>query len=111
LGWRWRLAAAVGVVLVSTAIMGLAVSRGESANGPRLRIMTYNVKDYITLRQPDGIAAIAAEISLHDPDLVALQDARELDPEAIDRATVQALFGGRQLYSFGQYVIASRLPL
>ena len=112
LGWPWRAAAALALVAVATVVMGLEVNRGEPGGTGRLRVMTYNVKDYVTLRNRGGITTIVAEISKHDPDIVLLQDARSL-PRILRRnpATARALFGNRQQYTFGQYVVASRHAL
>lgn len=111
LGWRWRLAASAGVVLVLGPIMGLALPL-ERDEGPRVRLMTYNIKAYYAVERPDGFAAIAAEIARHDPDLLVLQDARELGAARLaDPALGRAVLGDRAVYSYGQYLIASRFPI
>lgn len=107
LGWAWRLVAILGVVLVTTSVAGFQLNRGESGTR-QLRVMTYNVKDYITIRGEDGLSEIARGIARHNPDIVVLQDARQV---ADSRDTLLSLLADRQAYAFGQYVIASRFPL
>ncbi len=114
LGWAWRLAAVLALVLTMTNVTGFELKRGESGTG-RLRVMTYNIKDYVTTRRASGLAEIAEEIGRHDPDVLVLQDARRLarkdDPDEYDPEAVRSILGERQTYSFGQYVVASRFPL
>ncbi|MEQ1729401.1 MAG: endonuclease/exonuclease/phosphatase family protein [Vicinamibacterales bacterium] len=111
LGWRWRLAAVVALVLVVSQLMGWESGGGE--DGPnRFRVMTWNVKDYITLTRRGGLAELAREVSRHNADVFVLQDARllkgasESNPEA-----ARELFGDRHWWTFGQYTVASRFPL
>ena len=109
LGWGFRLAAVLGLILVLTSIMGLEFNRGGPGTG-RVRLMTYNIKDYVTTRHPDGLAEIAREINQHDPDILVLQDARLVaDHDAPEK--VLSILGDRRIFSFGQYVVASRFPL
>lgn len=111
LGWPWRAAAVITVVLVVTRVMGLELPQRETG-APRLRVMTYNVKDYITTGQPGGIDALFREIDRHDPDVLLMQDARSLvgmhtyEPQRIDPK-----LRGREVFGFGQYLVASRFPL
>lgn len=111
LTWRWRIAGVVSLALVLGPIMGLKFGSGDSGSG-RLRLMTYNVKDYVALRRTGGFAEIAWEIALHDPDILVMQDADKLarrhqtDPEE-----TAALFGNRQVKMSGQFIIASRVPV
>ena len=107
LGWRWRLSAFLGFLLALTSITGLEFN--QTRVGPdQIRVMTYNVKDYITIRRENGLSDIASEVSRHDPDIVVLQDARRV---ADDPQTLRSMFAGRQTFAFGQYVVASRFPL
>jgi endonuclease/exonuclease/phosphatase family metal-dependent hydrolase len=111
LGWRWRIAALATLSLVLGPVMGLTVNIGDSGSG-RLRVMTYNIKDYVAQKRPGGFAAIAWEIALHDSDIVLMQDAEnvaELHLEHPNRAA--KMFGGRQVATSGQFIIASRFPL
>ena len=111
LGWRWRLAAGAGLALVLAPIMGLSLAP-ERDEGPRVRLMTYNIKAYYAVERPDGFAAIAAEIARHDPDLLVLQDARELGAARLaDPALGRAVLGDRAVYAYGQYIVASRHPI
>lgn len=111
LGWRWRAAAAGGVALVAGPVMGLALPLDRDA-GPTVRLMTYNIKAYYAVEREDGFAGIAAEVARHDPDLLVLQDARELGAaRERDPAAWRAVVGDRAAYAYGQYVIASRHPI
>ncbi|MEQ1757521.1 MAG: endonuclease/exonuclease/phosphatase family protein [Vicinamibacterales bacterium] len=107
LGWGWRFASVAGLVLVLTSVMGVELNRGDQGVR-RLRVMTYNIKDYLSIRRPAGLAVITQEIRRHDPDIAVLQDARRLgdSPNAL-----REIFGDRQTFAFGQYVVASRLPM
>lgn len=107
LGWSWRLGAFLGVLLVVASLTGLELNRGESG-ARRIRVMTYNIKDYITLDRAHGLAEVAAEVGRHHPDIVVMQDARRL---AEHPGAVQSILGNRQAYLFGQYVVASRFPI
>lgn len=111
LGWAWRLAALASLVLVTTLVMGLVVARGDSGSGP-FRLMTYNIKAYLARERAEGFAQIAQEVARHDPDIVVMQDAVGVDDPAETVAPeVRGMFGTRQVHAFGQYVVASRLPL
>ena len=111
LGGRWRCIALATLLLVLGPIMGLTVNAGESGAG-RLRVMTYNIKDYVALRRPGGFAAIAWEIALHDADIVVMQDADNVaDLLHDDPKGAAKMFGARQVVTSGQFIIASRVPL
>jgi endonuclease/exonuclease/phosphatase (EEP) superfamily protein YafD len=110
LGWRWRLSAALGVMLVMVCVAGFEFHPGASADR-QLRVMTFNIKDYVTLRHPGGLQEISSEISRQDPDILVLQDARAVMRIGATSRAQHALFGERQIFSYGQYVIASRFPL
>lgn len=105
---RWRVLALAALLLVPAVIMDPAVGGGESGGG-RVRVMTFNAKDYVTLDQPDGLLHVAAEIARHDPDVVLLQDAYDL--AAIPAAARRAAFRGLEVWSHGEYVVASRFAL
>jgi endonuclease/exonuclease/phosphatase family metal-dependent hydrolase len=111
LGYAWRFVAGLALILVLVVHMGLELNGGESGSG-RLRMMTFNVKDYVTLNDPQGALLIAAEIARHDADVIVLQDAGGL-MRLEERApgALRALFGTRQLFSRGQYLVASRFAL
>ena len=110
LTWRWRLGALLAAGLAATYLLGLEVGRADAGSG-RLRVMTWNVKDYITLGERGGLAAIAAEIDRHDPDILALQDARAMARIRETNGNARQIFANRQTFSFGQYIITSRFPL
>ncbi len=110
LTWPWRLGAVLAVGVAAAQLLGLEVGRSDQGSN-RLRLMTWNVKDYITLGDRGGLAAIASEIARHDPDILALQDARALARIRESNDNVRAMFANRQTYSFGQYVVVSRFPL
>jgi len=111
-GRVWVALALVGVALTTIELMGLELHAGETAHGSNhLRVLTFNVKDYITLRQKDGRTSLADEIARHDPDIFVLQDARSFQQDRIDATFAREVFAGRQYYTFGQYVVASRFPM
>ena len=108
---RWKLMAIASFVLVLTAVMGLEINAGDAGTA-RLRVMTYNVKDYVALDGAAGFVDIAREVALHDPDILALQDAGLLNEKwDTEREKPATLFGNRHVYTFGQYAVASRYPL
>jgi endonuclease/exonuclease/phosphatase family metal-dependent hydrolase len=108
---RWRLVAGIALVLVLTILMGLAVGLGDTGT-ESIRVMTYNVKDYIALDSPEGLITISEEVAKHDPDILVLQDAGRLNAKKeMTPASLASLYGNRQLYTFGQYAVASRYPL
>ncbi|MDO9238199.1 MAG: endonuclease/exonuclease/phosphatase family protein [Aquabacterium sp.] len=111
LGWAWRLVSAISVGLVLTLIMGLVWGHPDEGHG-HLRVMTYNSKAHLAMAAPNGGAALALEIYQHDPDVLVMQDAGELMQWQRERPDMfNAIVGKRDVYSFGQYIIASRLPL
>lgn len=111
LGWRWRCLGLATLALVLGPVMGLKLGLGESGTG-RLRVMSYNIKDYVALKRPGGFAALAWEIALHDADIVVMQDADNVaELYRDDPKRLAGMFGARQVVSSGQFLIASRLPL
>lgn len=103
------LAAVASVGLLATYAMGLNVHVPSS--GPHdLRVMTFNIKDYITLQRRSGADSLATEIARHDPDVLLMQDARTHGADESDSVWGR-IYDGRVAYAFGQYVIASRLPM
>lgn len=111
LGRAWRLAALLALGLVLTVVMGLAFGRGDKGSYP-FRMMTYNVKAYLSSARADGYSRIAWEVVQADPDILVLQDAGHLVPEGKPiSAAVRTMLGAREVYAFGQYVVASRYPL
>lgn len=111
LGCKWRVISVCSLVVIVTVVMGLQLNAGERG-GERIRLMTYNVKGYLAARGAEGMAPIAREIALHDADVIVLQDARELVAILVAKqAESHAILGDRQLYVYGQYVVASRHTL
>ncbi len=110
LGRRWIVASGATLALVATVTMGWVWNPAAAASSaPTLRVMTYNLKAARAAQRADGVSRLAAEIARHDPDIVLAQDAHGL-PGA-DGAGDAALFGDRERFRVGQYVIASRHPL
>jgi endonuclease/exonuclease/phosphatase family metal-dependent hydrolase len=71
--------------------------------------MTFNIKGYFTLDRPEGVARVAREIALHDPDILVLQDATDLAQlEQRSPGALRALFGDLKAFAHGQYVVAAR---
>lgn len=111
LGWRWRVLAMGSVVFVLTVLMRPAW--GHSDDGyRRVRLMTYNVKAYLAVHRPTGVAEVAMEVLQHDPDVVVMQDAGQfLDERYSPPTAIKTIFGQREVYAFGQYIVASRFPM
>jgi endonuclease/exonuclease/phosphatase (EEP) superfamily protein YafD len=109
-GWRWCLSALAGLVFVATVLMDYQLPQAEEGRN-RVRVLTFNVKDYTTLRRSYGLIDIAEEIARHDPDVFVLQDARTFEHRTSDPEVADTVFDGRQVYLFGQYVVASRFPM
>jgi len=104
---RWTWVALLGVVWVVGPLMGycwqLPVVR-KSAGSLPLRVMTWNVKygSHDTLAH----AAIIYDIDWNNPTVVLLQDAGGLLDGPLGK-----YFSKWDVRSYGQYIIASRLPL
>jgi len=102
--WRWVWAPLLCVLWVLGPIMGFCWSTQGHKGPADIRIMTWNVKygGYNWINQ----AAIAYDIDAARPDVVLLQDAGGLLDGPIGR-----FFRGWNVRFYGQYVIASKLPL
>ncbi len=111
LSWRWRIAALAVLGMVLVPIMDLQIGGAEAGTG-RVRVMTYNIKAYRAAERAGGVAAIAWEVALHDADIIVMQDAGYV-AHLLEARPKEALpmFGGRQIETSGQYIIASRFPL
>lgn len=109
-GRRWGLTALAGTLGLAIILMGLELHAGDAGHG-RLRVMTYNIKAGRAGILPGGYARLAWEVALHDPDVLFMQDAAIADGphQVIEQA--RAIVAGRNVFTSGQYVIASRLPL
>ncbi len=111
LGWGWRCLAMALCALSVFYFMGLEVHLQPTAKD-RLRIMTYNVKEYLARKRVDGTLMVADEISRHNADVIVLQDAGGLaDVLARSEPLRKLVVGDRKMYAFGQYLVASRIPM
>ncbi|MEP7297259.1 MAG: endonuclease/exonuclease/phosphatase family protein [Burkholderiales bacterium] len=111
LGRWWRVAAALGVLLVAGVLMGFVAGRADTGSG-RVRMMTYNIKAYRAELRPGGFEQLAQEVAAHDPDILVMQDAGELTQWRRQAPEVAAsIFAGRQVFESGQYIVVSRFPL
>lgn len=107
--WRWM--ALASLVLLLTVVMGLVWGHADEGEG-RVRLMTYNAKVSLALARPGGLASLAMEVAAQDPDIVVMQDAGEFTAYQADHPEAQrAMFGEREVYAQGQYIVASRFPL
>jgi endonuclease/exonuclease/phosphatase family metal-dependent hydrolase len=112
LGRAWRVAALAALAGVLWGAMGLALNLpGEAGSRPGFRLMTYNIKSHLAKQRQDGYVALQLELERHAPDIVVLQDAAEPGPQRGLGQPVAAMLGGRQRYTQGQFVIASRFPM
>ena len=105
--WRWAWAPLLCVAWVLGPIMGFCWgTQGQpvSAGVRPVRIMTWNVK--YGGGNPITQIVIASNINESRPDVVLMQDA-----EGLLNGPIGRLFGQWNVQSFGQYIIASRLPL
>lgn len=110
-GRRWLLCGLFALGLVLTVVMDLAVGSAEPGEG-HLRVMTYNVKAYLADTRPQNVANIVAEVVEHDADIIVMQDADGLiDARSPAAVPLRTAFRDRQLYEFGQYIVASRVPM
>jgi endonuclease/exonuclease/phosphatase (EEP) superfamily protein YafD len=110
LGWRWRGIAAATLFVFLWPVMGFSTGSADDGAG-RVRLMTYNIKSYL-VEEVTGFDGVIAEIKQHDPDILVMQDAEALDLASnSDAALLKRMVGTRQVFAFGQYVVASRFPL
>lgn len=117
LGWRWRLAAAVALGLVGTVVTDLSLGLGRTdlppdAAGTRtVRVMTYNIKSYRAVFRRGGFVPLNDEIAQHQPDILVMQDAREVSRKGDLPYGMRDVLPQHKLYAYGQYAVASRFPL
>lgn len=108
---RWRVAAASGLALVVTVIMGLAVGRADAGSQP-IRLMTYNVKAYLAGHQTGAFDALTREVERQAPDILVMEDAFDgTSPSQRLLALAGTIFKERHVYGHGQYIVVSRFPL
>ena len=112
LGWRWIAAGVATIATFATVAMGLVwnAAPDDAAPPPDLRFMTYNAKALLAIERPGGVAALAAEVERHRPDVVVMQDSSPL-MRGRDPARPGPMFGLPEVRKEVQYVIASRWPL
>jgi endonuclease/exonuclease/phosphatase (EEP) superfamily protein YafD len=110
LGWAWRGAALLALLLVVSEVMGLSIGRADEGSD-RVRLMTYNIKAYLAWQRPDGFARLAWEVQDADADVIVMQDAGAVASHREQAAPLFAALAGRQTYVEDQYIVASRFPL
>jgi vancomycin resistance protein VanJ len=103
---RWMLLPVFGLLWVAGPLMGFCWRSPPNASvsetdGPRLTLMTYNVK-----WGKRSLGAISGDITLARPDLLVLQDSGDEM-----NALVKTLLPRDHFFASGQYFIASRWPL
>lgn len=100
---RWTWAPLLCVAWVFGPVMGLCwpLKTSPEPADIKLRVMTCNMK----FGQHD-ISALFADIEKHHPDVILLQDATRLF-----ETSYREFFRSWQVRHYGQFVIASRLPL
>jgi len=115
-GW-WRLAALLALVLMGTAVMDLRLGLGRTdlppdAPGTRtVRFMTYNIKSYRAVFKEGGFVPLNNEIEQQQPDILVMQDAREVSRKGDLPYGMRDVLPQHKLYAYGQYAIASRFPI
>jgi endonuclease/exonuclease/phosphatase (EEP) superfamily protein YafD len=117
LGWWWRLGALLALVLMGTAVMDLRLGLGRTdlppdAPGTRtVRFMTYNIKSYRAVFKEGGFVPLNNEIEQHQPDILVMQDAREVSRVGDLPYGMREVLPRHKLYAHGQYAVASRFPV
>ena len=117
LGWTWRLAAATALGLMLTGVMDLSLGRDRTdlppdAAGTRtVRVMTYNIKSYRAVFRRGGFVPLNNEIEQHQPDILVMQDAREVSRKGDLPYGMREVLPQHKLYAYGQYAVASRFPI
>lgn len=119
LGWLWRVAALAAVALLLTVVMDVSTGlhRAEppadpAAAGVRaVRFMTYNIKSYRAAFREGGFVPLNNEIETHQPDILVMQDAREVSRAGDLPYGMRDALPKHRLYAYGQYAVASRFPL
>ncbi len=107
MGWGWRAMAVASVALVLAVVMDFNFGAPERGTGA-VRVMTFNVKDYETLKHPRGGAEVLArEVMRYNPDIAVFQDATDF----YDEIQPQKLFPGWHVFGSDELTIASRFRL
>jgi endonuclease/exonuclease/phosphatase (EEP) superfamily protein YafD len=121
LGWGWRLGAAGALALMMTAVMDVSFGLGrapapvdataEAEAVHRVRFMTYNIKSYRAVHRWGGFVELTNEIAQHRPDVLVMQDAREVSRYGDLPYGMKDALPRHQVYAYGQYAVVSRYPL
>ena len=117
LGWRWRLVAVLALVLMGTVVTDLSLGLGRStlaADTPgtrTVRFMTYNIKSYRAVFRRGGFVPLNNEIEQHQPDILVMQDAREVSRRGDLPYGMREVLPQHKLYAYGEYAVASRFPI
>ena len=103
--WRvrrlaWLVVAAL--LIIAGPLMGFSWGSQQNTDGTPLRLMSYNIQ----LWQRRNVSGILQEILAADPDVLAMQDARGARTTQLEK-----YLKGRNVSSFGQYVVASKFPI
>ncbi len=111
LGRAWAVASIAVLLMFAGVTMRPRWGSGEPA-GERVRLMTFNIKASHAVQEQEGVLALGLEVARHDPDVVVMQDANGLLVERGATPVVGVpVFGLKNTYALGQYVVASRLPI
>lgn len=111
LSWRWRVLALFTLGVAAVVLMGWVWGQPDKGRG-HVRLMTYNVKAYYAVNRPNGLAEVAAEVRLHNPDVLVMQDAIHLmDKGLVSNEARRAIFDDMAVYGDGEYIVASRFPI
>ncbi len=115
----WRVAATLALALMLTAVMDFSTGlrstplpADTAAAGVRpVRFMTYNIKSYRAAFRWGGFVSLNNEIESQRPDILVMQDAREVARAGDLPYGMRDVLPTHRLYAYGQYAIASRFPL
>ena len=115
----WRVIAALTLMLMLTAVMDVSTGlRSDplppdaAAAGVRpVRLMTYNIKSYRAAFRWGGFVPLNNEIASQQPDILVMQDAREVSRVGDLPYGMRAVLPKHKLYAYGQYAVASRFPI
>ncbi len=109
------MASLANLALFATVTMDLHWNTADDnpAAGTRVRVLSYNIKALNARHKPGGLDEIETEVQLHQPDIVALQDAQKWLTGSSSHSveTARPVFGLPYVVAFDQYVLASRFPL
>lgn len=115
----WRVIAALALTLMLTAVMDVSTGLrsdplppdAEAAGVRPVRLMTYNIKSYRAAFRWGGFVPLNNEIASQQPDILVMQDAREVSRAGDLPFGMREVLPKHKLYAYGEYAIASRFPL